>query len=237
MVQIPSGLPLNSINSTVATASSPRSWAVGAILSATVTGPTVDQLLPLRIGGLDATAQSGLTLQAGTRLQLEVISNSPTITLRVLSATSNAQNSPVSAAMRLALPRQAGLPPLLANLNWLASQNPQQLPAAMRELAVSSQQLLTQLQAQATNNPYCKVFQMFSGWQHSHNNKFRKSSNPWPNLPVCYSAICPTHSYLSQIVLWRLNPAYISRANYNPWGTRICNLAPIWNRYWQNCAR
>jgi len=145
MVQIPSGLPLNSINSTVATASSPRSWAVGAILSATVTGPTVDQLLPLRIGGLDATAQSGLTLQAGTRLQLEVISNSPTITLRVLSATSNAQNSPVSAAMRLALPRQAGLPPLLANLNWLASQNPQQLPAAMRELAVSSQQLLTQL--------------------------------------------------------------------------------------------
>jgi len=145
MVQIPSGLPVTNQNLAVAANSGPPSWAVGAVISAIVTGPTVDKLLPLRIGGLDATAQTGLTLQPGTRLQLQVIANNPILTLRVLAEPKTVQESPVSAAMRQALPRQTGLPPLLANLNWLASQNPQQLPTAMRELATSAQQLLTQL--------------------------------------------------------------------------------------------
>ncbi len=145
MVQIPSGLPVTNQNLAVAANSGPPKWAVGAVISAIVTGPTVDKLLPLRIGGLDATAQTGLTLQPGTRLQLRVIANNPILTLRVLAEPKTVQESPVSAAMRQALPRQTGLPPLLANLNWLASQNPQQLPTAMRELATSAQQLLTQL--------------------------------------------------------------------------------------------
>ncbi len=145
MVQIPSGLPVNNQNFTAATSSGQRNWAIGAILSATVTGPTVDNLLPLRIGGLDATAQTGLTLQPGTQLRLQVVANKPTLILRVLSEPDVTRESPVAAALRQALPRQSGLPPLLANINWLASQNPQQLPTAMRELATSAQQLLTQL--------------------------------------------------------------------------------------------
>lgn len=113
-------MPVDSLSS-VQTLSLPappasvRAWRVGAILQATVLEISEAGSATLQIGNVRVQASSAQPLQAGTTLELKVLSLEPKPTLQRLEPADTVTETR-SSALRAALPRQGGLAPLLANL-------------------------------------------------------------------------------------------------------------------------
>lgn len=95
-----------------------RNWRVGQVLNAVATSADRGGRADLRIGAQTYQAQVPFTVKPGDRMSLEVIRTGTIPLLRPLGAERSPD--PVQAALRTALPRQAPLPPLLANLAQLA---------------------------------------------------------------------------------------------------------------------
>jgi hypothetical protein len=122
-------------------------WRVGQVLDAEVVEQTAAaDTLVLKIGNALVSAQGKLPqlLPQGT-LQLQVVALKPQPILQVLPHSSTA-DSPLSQALRQALPRQAPLPALLANLEQLVTSREQPMSAALpRDIAAALQQLVRTL--------------------------------------------------------------------------------------------
>lgn len=123
-------MPVDSLNS-VQTLSLPtppasvRAWRVGAILQATVLETPTPGSATLQIGSVRVQASSTQPLQAGTTLELKVLSLKPKPTLqRLAPAVAETETETLSSALRGALPRQGGLAPLLANLMEVTQPGP-----------------------------------------------------------------------------------------------------------------
>ena len=102
----------------------PGNWQAGQILQALVLEAGPEQLL-LRIQNLQARTPvpPNLSLQAGDRLQLQVLDTRSPPGLKLLEVQSGTAGT-LNRALRNALPRQQPLPPLLANVEFL-SRHPQ----------------------------------------------------------------------------------------------------------------
>lgn len=117
-----------------ATPAEVRNWRVGQVLSAVATSADRGGQADLRIGAQTYQAQVPFTVRPGDRMLLEVIRSGTTPLLRPLGAERSPD--PVQAALRSALPRQAPLPPLLANLAQLADRRiTSPVAAPVREVA------------------------------------------------------------------------------------------------------
>ncbi len=152
------GLPLPQPESLLATGKSgvaPRpaissppplqpSWQSGQILQALVLKSTPEQLL-LNIQGIQASVARppALNLQAGERLQLEVLKNTNPPQLKLLGQQPAAITI-VNRALRTSLPQQQALPPLLANIEYL-SRHPTGANLLDRAVRSATQQLYYQL--------------------------------------------------------------------------------------------
>lgn len=153
-----SGLPLPQPESLLATSTSsttPRleintsppvqaSWQSGQILLALVLKVTPAQIL-LNIQGVEASVARppDLNLQAGDRLQLEVMGNTIPLQLKLLEQQP-ATTTIINRALRASLPRQQALPPLLANIEYL-SRDPAAANLLDRAVRSAAQQIYYQL--------------------------------------------------------------------------------------------
>ncbi len=133
-------------------------WRTGEILNATIVSRPKSDSFILKVGTdtLQATgkppAQLAASLEAGTKLKLEVLQTSPQLTLKVIPNTVSAATN----ALRQHLPKQTSLAPLLANLMTLG-QSSSQLPA---NLAKSIENLLKTLpSAQDALKGHAKIMQ------------------------------------------------------------------------------
>ncbi len=119
-------------------------WQSGQILQALILKVTPAQIL-LNIQGIQARAARppALTLQAGDRLQLEVLKNTNPLQLKLLELQP-AASTIVNRALRTSLPRQQALPPLLANIEYL-SRHPAATNLLDRPVRSTLQQLYYQL--------------------------------------------------------------------------------------------
>lgn len=110
-----------------------RAWRAGQVLDATVLGAGGPGRTMLAVNGQRLEARTDLNLAAGQPLKLRVEPGDGTqVILRLVPdsarAPAAAADNPQLAAWRAALPRQAGLAPLLANLLHL-QRSPADLPA------------------------------------------------------------------------------------------------------------
>jgi len=118
-MQIPIG-PLPPASLTLNTAKPlVQVWSVGQLLEATVATPVDQGRLSVVIGGTRLEASTNTPLRPGQNLLVRVERQAETIVLRVLEQRPGPQEVQAS-ALRAALPRQAPLPPLFANLDVLA---------------------------------------------------------------------------------------------------------------------
>ena len=100
-----------------------RSWRIGQTLTAEVLAPAQDGVTLLRINGALMSTQTTLPLTPGQTLQVKVIATGAPPVLQIM--TPETPQAPTTTdtlnqSLRAALPRQAPLSPLLANLVWLA---------------------------------------------------------------------------------------------------------------------
>ncbi len=119
-------------------------WQNGQILQALVLKTTPEQLL-LNIQGIQASVARppALSLQAGDRLQLEVLKNTNPPQLKLLERQP-AADTVINRALRTSLPRQQALPPLLANIEYL-SRHPAGVNLLDKAVRSAAQQLYYQL--------------------------------------------------------------------------------------------
>ncbi|MGA7801783.1 MAG: hypothetical protein WCC36_13335, partial [Gammaproteobacteria bacterium] len=116
-----------------------QSWRIGQVLRAIALTAATDGHARLRIGTQTVQAQTTTPVQAGQRLELQVIKLGPQPVLRLLTPQGS---DPVTAAIRRVLPRQAPAGPLLANLAKLTLAERPPLPA---EVLQRVQELLANL--------------------------------------------------------------------------------------------
>lgn len=112
---------LNPANSTLTVTTPPagfRNWQVGQVLKAVSIGASENGQATLRSGSTTFSAQVSFPVKPGQAFTLEVVSIGSRPLLRILSGAP--APAPLEAIVRQALPRQAGLAPLLANLGSLA---------------------------------------------------------------------------------------------------------------------
>ncbi|HEC12164.1 MAG TPA: hypothetical protein ENI80_02790 [Acidiferrobacteraceae bacterium] len=119
-------------------------WKLGQLLSANVLTATQGGL-ELRIGNTRVQAQTTLNAAPGQNLQLKVISAGEKPVLQVITTAKQPDTLPQT--MRLLLPRQTGLPPLLANLSQLnqlaqSADGKQALPNNLLQLGQQIMKLL-----------------------------------------------------------------------------------------------
>lgn len=97
-------------------------WRIGQILQAVALTSSAKGQVTLQIGNSTLDARTSLAIAAGQHLRLEVqrLGHQPVLKLLDLKSP---PADPAAAAWRSALPRQAGLGPLLANLALLAGQS------------------------------------------------------------------------------------------------------------------
>lgn len=124
-----------------------RAWQVGQLLDAFVVAQAGPQQTVLRVDGQTLTTRMPFPVNPGQRLTLEVMSASAPITLKIIPSTAApAQADPSNLllqALRSALPKQAPLAPLLAELAALAQHKPATpLAAPARFILTLSQHLL-----------------------------------------------------------------------------------------------
>jgi len=104
-----------------ATRTAPVQWQIGQLLQATVTESHAGKVL-LAIGNRQISAETSLSLKEGQQLTLQVRSLGERPVLKVATSGGEAQINP---AIRLLLPKQGTLSPLLATMVQLArSPNP-----------------------------------------------------------------------------------------------------------------
>jgi len=124
------------LQSTILTLSEPaiKSWQVGQLLNAILLEATSAGNIDLKIGNITLQA-SGNLLNAvqGQHLKLEVIRTDPKPELRIVTTTP-ATEEPVAEVLKVLLPRQLPLTPLLANLSFLMGEGSRTLPALPRQL-------------------------------------------------------------------------------------------------------
>ncbi|MEQ6341419.1 MAG: flagellar hook-length control protein FliK [Gammaproteobacteria bacterium] len=118
-------------------------WRVGQVLNATVIETAAQGAITLRINNTLIQAQSQLPVSPGQQLSLQVANAGKQTVLKVIEPT--ASTDPVTQALRVALPRQTALPPLLANLAWLSA------PSEKAQASPLSP-AVTQLASQLFNN-------------------------------------------------------------------------------------
>ncbi len=106
-----------------------RAWQVGELLHAVVTRVRPDGQTELRIGDQPVQARTQTPLTEGQRLVLQVAQTGKPVVLRVQTPAQTQQ--PLMAALSTTLPRQAPLPPLLANLAAVARNEPQERPTPL----------------------------------------------------------------------------------------------------------
>ena len=110
---------------------------VGQILRAVVIQARLNQNTLLQVGNRQLRVETQAPLKAGQRIEMEVIQIEPKPQLRLRTALPAAtpMTETVNAALKQALPKQAGLAPLLANLNFLnqSQQASSALPAPLTE--------------------------------------------------------------------------------------------------------
>lgn len=118
-MQIPIG-PLPPVSLTLNTAKPlVQVWSVGQLLEATVATPVDQGRLTVVIGGTRLEASTNTPLRPGQNLLVRVEQQAETVVLRVLEHKPGPLEVQAN-ALRNALPRQAPLPPLFANLDVLA---------------------------------------------------------------------------------------------------------------------
>ncbi len=118
-------------------------WRVGQVLNATVIETAAQGAITLRINNTLIQAQSQLPVSPGQQLSLQVANTGQQTVLKVIEPA--APTDPLTQALRVALPRQAALPPLLANLAWLSA------PSGTAQASTLSP-AVTQLASQLFNN-------------------------------------------------------------------------------------
>lgn len=124
-----------------------QGWRVGQVLQAMVLAPASNGKASLQIGGQAVEAESQLPLRSGEALTVRVEQQGSQPLLRVLHRAAPALEIQAR-ALRSDLPRQAPLPPLLANLQVLAHAPPKAaegLPQALLQLARSVLQSLPEV--------------------------------------------------------------------------------------------
>ncbi|MBI3345122.1 MAG: flagellar hook-length control protein FliK [Gammaproteobacteria bacterium] len=100
-----------------------RSWQIGQTLTAEVLAPAQDGVTLLRINGALMSTQTTLPLTPGQTLQVKVIATGAPPVLQIMTPETTlapTTTDTLNQSLRAALPRQAPLSPLLANLVWLA---------------------------------------------------------------------------------------------------------------------
>jgi len=107
------------------------SWRPGQLLQATVTESATGRVL-LAIGHRQLSAETSLPLHKGQQLTLQVQSLGQQPVLRIIPA---ATDSTLAATMRLLLPRQGAMTPLLSSLSQLAAAPRAPVPVLVKELA------------------------------------------------------------------------------------------------------
>jgi len=106
-----------------------KTWRAGQLLSAIVVKVSLPNHALLRIDNKTIQANSNqLDLMPGQKLTLEVIRTEPQAILKVVNNTATPAPQPLIDALKMLLPRQVPLPPLLANLVFLASDGSRSLP-------------------------------------------------------------------------------------------------------------
>jgi hypothetical protein len=138
-----SGLPGLSATSTPA---SIQQWQTGQLLQATVTENSIGKVL-LAIGNRQVSAQTSLPLEKGQQLTLQVRSLGEQPVLKIISAL---KESPLASMVRLLLPRQAPLTPLLANMNQLARLPNPPTPPLLNELVRATLRQMPDIQTVST---------------------------------------------------------------------------------------
>jgi hypothetical protein len=138
-----SGLPGLSATSTPTAL---QQWQTGQLLQATVTESSIGKVL-LAIGNRQVSAQTSLPLEKDQQLTLQVRSLGEQPVLKIISAL---KESPLASMVRLLLPRQAPLTPLLANMNQLARLPNPPTPPLLNELVRSTLRQMPDIQTVST---------------------------------------------------------------------------------------
>ena len=130
------------ISTSVAPADS-RNWQIGQILNATVLTPISGQTT-LRIGNIVLSTSTPLAVDLGQSLRLQVLSLGEQPVLRIVTAQQPPAAQPDTVmlqALRVALPKQTPLAPLLTSLDQLAHAAHNTTPA----LTPQSRELIRQI--------------------------------------------------------------------------------------------
>ncbi|MGI9319807.1 MAG: flagellar hook-length control protein FliK [Thiogranum sp.] len=124
----------------------PGQWQVGQLLQATVTESRTGKVL-LAVGNRQISAETSLALQKGQQLTLQVrsLGEQP-----VLKITASQGESPITSAIRLLLPKQGPIPPLLATMGQLAQSSNPSVPSIINELIRSVVKQMPDIQTAAT---------------------------------------------------------------------------------------
>jgi len=130
-------------------------WQVGQVLQATVVKQASPQSLILQVGNQQLQADTTISLPVGQKLELRIsqLGDKPILQARILSQTPQTANASQTAAtqpsqpvatdvainalLRQALPKQASMATLLANLAWLnqSASKTAPIPAAILDIA------------------------------------------------------------------------------------------------------
>jgi hypothetical protein len=124
----------------------PASWRAGQLLHATVTEGGAGRVL-LAIGNRQVSAATSLRLEKGQQLTLQVQSLGQQPVLRILSP---AADLTLSAAVRLLLPRQGPMTPLLSSLSQLATTPQAPVPGLIQQLIRTVVRQMPTVEAAAT---------------------------------------------------------------------------------------
>ena len=125
-------------------------WRTGQILQATLVAKPKSDSFTIKIGSttLQATGtptqQQAAAIEVGAKLQLQVVQVKPQVTLKVMPPPNPASGT--AEAMKQHLPKQAPLPPLLANLAALTKPQAQPTPLPLPpDLIANIKNLVKQL--------------------------------------------------------------------------------------------
>ena len=95
-----------------------QDWQIGQLLNAIVVKSQHDRVL-LNISGTLVDGKTPIPLQQGQRLTLQILSNTPTLDLKIIDLTQDTQQDILTRALRVLMPKQTPMTPLLANLQLL----------------------------------------------------------------------------------------------------------------------
>lgn len=121
-----------------------QAWQVGQLLNAIVVKSQHDRVL-LDISGTLVDSHTPIPLQKGQRLTLQILRNTPTLDLKIINHTPDTQQDILTRALRVLMPKQTSMTPLLANLQLLNHPPPaiqNLLPKKMIKLSQALYRLL-----------------------------------------------------------------------------------------------